>query len=469
MGEVTLRQTELVALAAEFTRELAGGVVQDVYAPTTTRVYLEVRVPGRSHLLHFCTDLQVARVSAVEKRPPNPATPPAWQSVLRRELTGAKFVGIEAHPQHRLLMFTLTKSEDTRALAFESTGTPGLALLNGKGAVLCLSIPHRKGERVGSTWQTSEAAPVLAAPSRLQSDFVHLRLAHGAEALFAGQEELNWRKAKRLGLESKLKKLERTKEKVRIDAARLDNAQDFQRDGTLLSQNLFRVERGQTSITLTEYTADGEQLERTIALDPKRSPKEEVEGRFHQYRRLVRGAQVAQQRLAALEQEASVLRAALAEIDSASFDETAVPEAAKRGRKKRDEALPPYKEYRGAGGRKIWVGRGAKHNDELTFHVAKPFHHWLHALGVPGAHVVVPLQKNESISSELLIDAAHLALHHSEMKGEPSGEVTSVPVKFVRKSGGHGAVIYTREKTIVVRVEPERLQRLLKTETQLEQ
>ncbi len=463
-----MRQTELVALATEFTRELTGGVIQDVHAPTATRVYLEVRVPGRSHLLHLCTDLQVARVGAVEKRPPNPPTPPAWQSVLRRELTGAKFTSVEAHPARRLLMFKLTKGDDTRALAFESTGTPGLALLNGKGAVLCLSLPYRKAERVGSTWQAPETAPVLETPSRLQSDFVHLRLAHGAEALFAEHEELNWRKAKRAGLESKLKKLERTKEKVRVDAARLDRAHDFQRDGTLLSQNVFRIERGLKSITLTEYTAEGEQLERTIALDPKRSPKEEVEWRFHQYRRLVRGAQVAQQRLATLELETCALRMALAEIDRAPFDETTMAETPKRGRKKQDEALPPYKEYSGAGGGKIWVGRGAKHNDELTFHVAKPFHYWLHALGVPGAHVVVPLQKNEVISSQLLIDAAHLALHHSDMKGEPSGEVTSVPVKFVRKSGGLGAVIYTREKTIVVRVEPERLARLLKTESQLE-
>jgi predicted ribosome quality control (RQC) complex YloA/Tae2 family protein len=63
------------------------------------------------------------------------------------------------------------------------------------------------------------------------------------------------------------------------------------------------------------------------------------------------------------------------------------------------------------------------------------------------------------------LDAAHLALHHSGAKGEPRGEVSWVPVKFVKKvkGGAPGQVLYTREKTLVVRMEPERLERLLKT------
>jgi predicted ribosome quality control (RQC) complex YloA/Tae2 family protein len=457
---VSLRQSELAALATEFTRELVGGVIQDVHAPTTTRAYLELRVPGRSAVLLVCADLQVARISAVEKRPANPATPPAWQSVLRRELTGAKLTAVEALPKTRCLLWSLTKGPTERFLAFESTGTPGVALTTGEKNILCLSIPFRKGLRVGGPWSPEEA-PDSEAPSRLRSDFEHLRLAHGAEALFGEVEQHSWLKAKKVALEHKLQKLERTQAKVRSDAARLDGAHDFQREGTLLAQNLFRLERGQRSVTLTEYTTEGEAVERVIALDPKRSLKEEVEWRFHQYRRLVRGAQMAQTRLAVLAQEEAVVRAALAAVDAAPPEAPAVPIARV---KKQQPASLPYKEYAGHAGHRILVGRGSKQNDALTFQVARPFHLWLHARGVPGAHVVVPLEKNEVISSELLIDAAHLALHHSDLKGEPSGEVSSVPVKFVRKAGAPGAVTYTREKTIMVRVQPERLQRLLATE-----
>ena len=93
---MSLRPEELTLIAAELDRELAGGVVQKVYAPTTTRVYFEVRVPGRSELLLVCSDPGLARVSAVIDRPANPPTPPSWQSVLRRDLTGAKLADAEA-------------------------------------------------------------------------------------------------------------------------------------------------------------------------------------------------------------------------------------------------------------------------------------------------------------------------------------------------------------------------------------
>ncbi|HEY0883204.1 MAG TPA: NFACT RNA binding domain-containing protein, partial [Archangium sp.] len=130
------------------------------------------------------------------------------------------------------------------------------------------------------------------------------------------------------------------------------------------------------------------------------------------------------------------------------------------------QPLPPYREYLGHGGQRIWVGRGSAHNDTLTFHVARPFHLWLHARGVPGAHVIVPHDKQAQVSQELLLDAATLAAHHSDAKGEPRVEVSYVPVKFVHKpkDAGPGAVVYTREKTVLLRLEPERLQRLLATE-----
>ena len=133
-------------------------------------------------------------------------------------------------------------------------------------------------------------------------------------------------------------------------------------------------------------------------------------------------------------------------------------------RPEKPAANRPFREYDGSGG-KIWVGKGAQDNDALTFHVAKPHHLWLHARGVPGAHVVIPLERGASAPQELLLDAATLAAHHSDAKGEPRAEVSYTSVKFVRKTkGAPGAVTYTREKTFALRLEPGRLQRLLATE-----
>ena len=126
---MSLRPEEIVAIAGELNRELAGGVVQKVYAPTTTRVYFEVRVPGRSVTMLLCSDAGAARISAVLERPQNPPTPPTWQSVLRRELTGAKLIDAEALPNRKTLLLHLTKDARYLTLVCER-GV--LAVVNGQ-------------------------------------------------------------------------------------------------------------------------------------------------------------------------------------------------------------------------------------------------------------------------------------------------------------------------------------------------
>jgi predicted ribosome quality control (RQC) complex YloA/Tae2 family protein len=170
----------------------------------------------------------------------------------------------------------------------------------------------------------------------------------------------------------------------------------------------------------------------------------------------------AKTRLEQLDREQARLEAELASLEQSMPEGPVVtPKAASA-----DAPLPPYRTYEGHGGHPIWVGRGSAHNDTLTFQVARPWHVWFHARGVPGAHVVVPLQKSAELPQEVMLDAAHLALHHSDLKGEPRGEVSYVPVKRVRKGrdAAAGAVSFTGEKTVMLRVESDRLQRLLATE-----
>lgn len=463
---MSLRPKELELLAAEVSRELEGAVVQKVSAPAATRAYVELRVPGRTMTLLLCAEPGVARLSAVDERPSNPPTPPAWQSVLRRELVGARLRDAEALAARRtlLLHFDAPAGEAKKplTLVLEVTSEPVLALVNGAARVLAISTPAREGLRVGATWTPLDERPQGEQASRLASERIHLRLAHGAEALFFAVERQRWTDVRKAPLVSKLKRLERTKEKVQGDLARTAKADTLRREGELLAQNLYRLSRGATSVTLPEYLEDGTTREVTVPLEPKRTPKEEVDWRFHQYRRLQRGADLSRARLASLEAEADAVRAELARLD-AEPAEAPPPGVVRRARSGQQAPLPAYREYLGHGGQRIWVGRGASHNDALTFRIAKPFHVWFHARGVPGAHVVVPLDKSAQLSGEALIDAAHLALHHSDLKGEPRGEVSYTQVKFVRKAkdAAPGAVTFTREKTLLLRVEPERLTRLL--------
>lgn len=81
---------------------------------------------------------------------------------------------------------------------------------------------------------------------------------------------------------------------------------------------------------------------------------------------------------------------------------------------------------------------------------------------MPGAHVIVPLS-GRPVDGETLLDAATLAAHHSNARGEAQVDVVYLPRKLVRKPprSAPGAVTHAGGKTIRVRLEPARLARLL--------
>jgi predicted ribosome quality control (RQC) complex YloA/Tae2 family protein len=222
-----------------------------------------------------------------------------------------------------------------------------------------------------------------------------------------------------------------------------------------------------------------------VQLDPAKPAKAQAEGFFAKARRYQRGEAVMRRRLAECEERARQLIALEAEVAAADPAESAswhalVGRARTLGvrlsehgatatgssaKKSKADRRVPFLVFRDARSRRILVGRGGADNDALTTEYARPHDLWLHAKGRSGAHVIVPLDKGQTCPSELLVDAATLAAYFSDARGESVVEVTYVPRRYVRKPKGSavGAVTYDHEKVLVLRVEPERIERLLAT------
>ncbi|HEY8210123.1 MAG TPA: NFACT RNA binding domain-containing protein [Myxococcaceae bacterium] len=497
---MSLRPSELVQVAAELERVLGGATVQRAWSPLRAVAYLEVRhrVEGegwRSSTVCLSAEPEVARLSVVGERFPSPPEPPSFHRWLRQELVGGRIASVRASAEDRVVRVVLETERGPRALVGELLPARGaLALLGAEDRVLAVSPASevRDGLEIGQTWVAPPGAlseQARALPSRLvaareaatrgpdehrgepaRPATAVFPVAEAAEALFADRERARRAEAIRRKLMQPLRsrrdRLVRTVEKVRAEASRGPEGERLRHLGELLSRNLHAVQRGQKEVRLTDYAEDGVR-EVVVPLDPKRAPKDQAEHYFHQYRRLTRGSTAAAQRLTTLEQDLASTEHELQHL--ASLDGPALLERAGVLSTPDREGAPearPFREYRGAGGARIWVGKTSEGNDTLTFRTARPHDLWLHARGVPGAHVVVPLSRTSELPQELLLDAAHLALHHSQLKGEPRGEVSYTPVKRVRKvkGGAPGQVTYTGEKTFVVRREPERLERLLRSE-----
>jgi predicted ribosome quality control (RQC) complex YloA/Tae2 family protein len=265
---------------------------------------------------------------------------------------------------------------------------------------------------------------------------------------------------------------------VEGDLARVDSVEGLRRDAGLVLSNLQRLQRDTTHAELLDYTTDPPQL-RALNIDRALGPQRQADAWFRRARKLERGAEIARAR--AQETRASI--ATLCALDArlaAAQDDVALAElaseaeklgvrierkSAKRGPTQRRERLP-YREFVGTGERAIRVGRGPADNDRLTLDHARPRDLWLHARDEAGAHVVVPLARDETCPPALLCDAATLAAHFSKARGQARADVLYTPRRYVTKprKAPAGLVSVLREKVFRLELEPARLERLLKSE-----
>jgi predicted ribosome quality control (RQC) complex YloA/Tae2 family protein len=220
-----------------------------------------------------------------------------------------------------------------------------------------------------------------------------------------------------------------------------------------------QVEPGQAEL-IVEWVPGQPPLR--VQLDPKSSPSENAQNYFRRYRKAQRAAkeipvQVAQVKAerAYLDQLSQDLAIAESrpEIDAVAGALVEAGYLKKRKRKPSSPAARPLR-FRSPDGFILWVGKNALQNEDLTFQRASPDDVWLHARGVPGAHVIVQAE-GRPVPEQTIKWAACLAAYYSRGRDDTQVEVDILLRKNVRrlKGGRPGQVIYRGERTL--RVAPE--------------
>mgnify|MGYP001301198685 CR=1 FL=1 len=481
---MSLSAEEIADVVAEL-QPLVGGTVQKIYAPTPRTAILELRVPGATHQLLLSAEPDETRIHLATSRPPSPPAPLPLQNLLRAHALPSRIAAIEQVPGERIVRIRLEGPNGVRTLVAELTGRHGnLILLDGQGRVLGLAVPSPSTTRAilpGHTWEPPPP-PSGVRPERARRRFAAdpalgpFPISRAIEAVYApkSRERLlaERRRDAARGIAAARKRIESALGKLEDEASRAAKAEDLRRYGDLLKTVVNRVPRGASSVRVTEYTADGVE-EVLVPLRPELSAKANLDRYYKEYRRM-RTAQerIAERRAQLLEQRARLQDLAVqlnAADNEALIDELARQAASlgarpkKQGQKARDLPRPPYRAFVSATGRPIWVGRGSKENDQLTFKVARGNDLWVHVRGLPGAHVVVPLARGAEPDAETLLDACALAVHYSGARGEAVAEVAHTQARHVRKPKGSapGAVLYVQEKVVPYRHDPARIERLL--------
>ncbi len=257
--------------------------------------------------------------------------------------------------------------------------------------------------------------------------------------------------------------------RARKRVAELERQRERARDGTaarligdLLLARLREIPAGASSVALRDF--GGEPV--TVELDPALTAADNAQAYYREASRAKRAAE----RIPTLLEKADadlerldrlLLRARSGEATEAEIL-SAVPARTAPDRRQDTGPTLPYRTYRSSGGLEIRVGRGARWNDDLTFHHSTPNDVWLHARHAAGAHVILRWTAPESPPARDLEEAAVLAALASRARTSGTVPVDWTRRKYVRKprKAPRGTVVLDRVKTVFVTPDPELERRL---------
>ena len=257
--------------------------------------------------------------------------------------------------------------------------------------------------------------------------------------------------------------IDRLSRKINLQRADLKKCADREQlriKGDLLQANLYRIERGATSVTVENFY-DENNATVTIKLDPTVSPAMNAQRCYKEYNKaktrevmLTEQIQKATEELAYLESVQEMLSRCESEAELSAIREElrelGYIKTQEGASKRKDKPLPPS-EYESSDGFRILVGRNNKQNDQLTLRTANKNDLWLHTKEIHGSHVIIVADGKE-ISDTAIMEAARIAAMHSKGKDSAQVPVDYTRVKNVSKPNGAlpGKVIYVNYNTVYV-------------------
>lgn len=229
--------------------------------------------------------------------------------------------------------------------------------------------------------------------------------------------------------------------------------------GDLISANLYRVEKGMSSVTVENFYEDGcPQTE--IKLDPMLTPSKNMQKYYSEYRKADTAEKILTEQIAKGEEELDYIDSvfdALTRTQSEDEVNELRQELSEQGyirssklKGKPPKSRPPL-EFTSPDGFTVLVGRNNKQNDQLTTKTADKTDVWLHTKDITGSHVIIRAEGKE-IPDSTVMWAARVAAFHSKAKNSSQVPVDYVPVRFVKKPSGAkpGMVIFTNNRTLYV-------------------
>lgn len=397
--------------------------------------------------------------------------PPPQQKALASELTANRLTELLCEDQDEAILWKKLVAAVrgvspllAREVVFRATGDLASPSVDPRRVLACLL--ELQGLAQSGLWQPclamEEGQPVAYAPYLLTHLPQYERRASISAAMSEYYERLTgtdpYAAAKQRVsqlIESARERVTRKKQSLQRSSPADGAIADLRRKGELLFTFPHRVAPRQTRVSLG---LEGEPV-LSIELDGKLTAVENAQEYFRRYEKArAAAAEVpaligeVDEELAFLEQLETDLHLALDQPGIAAVEVT-LAEAGYLPKPPKSRPVPSAPlQVTSVDGFTIWVGRNSRQNEEVTFKLGSARDLWLHAEGVPGAHVIVRTEGRE-VPEATLRQAAELAASHSAARERGSVRVAYTLRQNVRRarSGRPGQVYLSAHKTVVVR------------------
>ena len=497
MKELTLSELRRIARVLAETR--VGARVAKVVQPARDELVLLLAGAERGWLL-LSARPRAARLSTLDEAPAAPPAPPSFAQYLRAHLEGARLAAACVEGEERQVRLRFGGAEGEHSLLLSVLGPrSNLYALDAADRVAAALRPLAETRRdlaLGAPWRSPPGGPPSAGEDRFAEvpdaellREVERRFAAAAEA--AEEADLGRRIAQ--ALRKQRASLEKKLALIEEDLGAQAEADRLSQHGELLKAHLREVRAGEARAVLRDF-ATAEAIE--VALDPKLSPSANLEAIFKRARKAEKRARKAATDVDAVRERLAALDALAAEAGAAGEGEAlaafaARPEVARLlgrfapgsaagaaaeepkkrvfrlGRTELPARLAP-KIYKTLDGLEVWVGKNDDGNDMLTTRLARGNDLFFHLEGSPGSHVILRTEGRGDAPSESLLDAAELAVEFSKAKSATRASVHVAAVKDISKPPGTkpGLVYVHRGRTLQLRRDPKRLERVLASRTE---
>jgi predicted ribosome quality control (RQC) complex YloA/Tae2 family protein len=90
-------------LVVELNQQLSGGRIDKIFQPNKNTIVLLIRKPGKNYVLHISINPQNPVINLIEKTIDNPASPPTFCMVLRKQVEDGRIAEFRQHSLDRIV------------------------------------------------------------------------------------------------------------------------------------------------------------------------------------------------------------------------------------------------------------------------------------------------------------------------------------------------------------------------------